>query len=82
MRAVVDQDLCIGCGLCTGMCERAFRMNAEGKAECCEDGDEQEMQVDDRILPEIRHCKAAKLSADGFAAFFFADKRKRICYTS
>ena len=33
MNAFVDQDTCIGCGLCCGICEKVFRMNEEGKAE-------------------------------------------------
>lgn len=33
MKAVVNQDLCIGCGLCCGMCDAVFRMNADGKSE-------------------------------------------------
>lgn len=33
MNALVDQDTCIGCGLCCGMCEAVFRLNEEGKAE-------------------------------------------------
>ncbi len=44
MKAAVDQDLCIGCGLCTGICEQAFRMNAEGKAEWYAEGDDGETQ--------------------------------------
>ncbi len=39
MRACVDQDLCIGCGLCAGLCE-AFQMNAEGKAEFVSEADD------------------------------------------
>lgn len=33
MKAFVDQDTCIGCGLCCGMCDAVFRMNDDGKAE-------------------------------------------------
>ena len=25
----VDKDLCIGCGLCCGICDEVFRMNEE-----------------------------------------------------
>lgn len=31
--AKVDQDLCIGCGLCCGVCDKVFRMNEHGNAE-------------------------------------------------
>ncbi len=33
MKAHVDQDLCIGCGLCAGIAPNVFQMNANGKAE-------------------------------------------------
>ena len=33
MKAYVDQDLCISCGLCTGIEPAVFFMNADGKAE-------------------------------------------------
>ncbi len=29
----VDQDKCIGCGLCSGMCPETFVMNGDGKSE-------------------------------------------------
>jgi ferredoxin len=33
MKAFVDKDACIGCGLCESVCPRAFRMNDQGIAE-------------------------------------------------
>lgn len=33
MKAIVDQDACIGCGLCVDVCPAVFEMNAVGKAE-------------------------------------------------
>ena len=33
MRALVDKDTCIGCGLCEGTCPEVFRINEEGTAE-------------------------------------------------
>jgi ferredoxin len=36
----VDQNKCIGCGLCSGMCPDVFIMNADGKAEVSKQGDE------------------------------------------
>ena len=33
MNAIVAQDVCIGCGLCTSTADEVFQMNAEGKAE-------------------------------------------------
>lgn len=32
MKAFVDKDTCIGCGLCTGICEEVFSMDDDGKA--------------------------------------------------
>lgn len=29
----VDQDKCIGCGLCTSICEEVFKIGKKGKAE-------------------------------------------------
>lgn len=32
MKAVVDMDTCIGCGLCEATCPEVFLMGSEGKA--------------------------------------------------
>ncbi len=37
MKAVVDQDLCIGCGLCADTCPEVFRMNDDNLAEAYTD---------------------------------------------
>ena len=36
----VDQNKCIGCGLCAGMCPAVFQMNADGKSEVVAQTDE------------------------------------------
>lgn len=33
MSIKVDQDTCIGCGTCAGLCPEVFKMNEEGKSE-------------------------------------------------
>lgn len=37
MKAAVDQDTCIGCGLCPSVCPEVFQMNDDGKAEAVVD---------------------------------------------
>ena len=37
MKAMVDQDLCISCGLCISICEDVFHWNDDDKAETIED---------------------------------------------
>lgn len=33
MKASVDQDVCIGCGMCVGTCDAVFDFNESGLAE-------------------------------------------------
>ncbi len=37
MRAFVDQELCIGCGLCAGTCPQVFVLGDDGKAQTVAD---------------------------------------------
>lgn len=53
MKAKVDQDTCIGCGLCTETVAEVFEMNADGKAEALgtvTDGNQ------DRVQEAIDSC--------------------------
>lgn len=50
MRANVDKDVCIGCGLCTGIAEDVFRIGDDGKAEAYADTtDENKSAVEDAV---------------------------------
>ncbi|NLD50469.1 MAG: ferredoxin [Clostridiaceae bacterium] len=44
MRACVDKDLCIGCGLCEALSPAVFKMDDEGKAEAITEELSQELQ--------------------------------------
>lgn len=49
MKAFVDQDACIGCGLCTGAAPEVFDMNADSKAQAVGDCTGHEDSVQDAI---------------------------------
>lgn len=50
MKVCVDQDTCIGCGLCCGLCDSVFRINNDGKAEAFQDATENnKSEVQDAI---------------------------------
>lgn len=36
MKAFVDKDKCIGCGMCEGICPKVFKMNEDNIAEAVE----------------------------------------------
>ncbi|MGH4052212.1 MAG: ferredoxin [Clostridium sp.] len=37
MKAHVDKDICIGCGICPGVCPEIFEMEDDGKAVASKD---------------------------------------------
>jgi ferredoxin len=39
MKVTIDQDGCIGCGLCADTCPSVFCMNDDGFAEVCNEAD-------------------------------------------
>lgn len=59
MKAVVDQDACIGCGLCCGMCDAVFRMNDDGKAEAYQAATEENQ---DDVQSAIDSCPVSAIS--------------------
>lgn len=48
MKAFVDQDLCIGCGICEGDCPSIFKMQPDGKA-IAKEGEVPEEALDDAM---------------------------------
>lgn len=44
MKAIVDQDTCISCGLCTSTCPEVFSFNDDDKAQAIEDDIPEEYQ--------------------------------------
>lgn len=49
MKAIVDQEACIGCGMCIDICPEVFAYNSEEKSEAV---------VDE--VPDAEHEKAAE----------------------
>lgn len=50
MKAIVDTEACIGCGLCTSICEAVFVMDDDGKAKV----------VQERVSAELKdQCRQA-----------------------
>ena len=46
MKVVVDQDLCISCGLCISICEEVFQWNADDRAEAIDTEVPEELEGD------------------------------------
>ncbi len=44
MKPYVDQDMCIGCGMCAAMAPHVFEMNDENKAVAYSEGDDASVQ--------------------------------------
>lgn len=49
MKVRVDQEKCIGCGLCTGLAEAVFAFNDEGKVSAAEVTPDDEEAVESAI---------------------------------
>jgi len=59
MRACVDKDLCIGCGLCEGIEPSVFQMNNENQAEVIADTTP---QTEDAVAEAIDSCPVGAIS--------------------
>lgn len=54
----VDQNKCIGCGMCAGSCPETFQLNLNGKAEVIKD------QVTDCAKNAAANCPVDAISVD------------------
>lgn len=61
MKASVDQDLCIGCGLCAGNAPEVFRLNDDGKAEAYKEVEDIEKTS---VQEAIDGCPVAAISCE------------------
>ena len=52
----VNQNGCIGCGLCVGLCPETFRMNDQGKSEVIND------KVTDCVKNAVEACPVQVIS--------------------
>ncbi|MGI6188597.1 MAG: ferredoxin [Clostridiales bacterium] len=51
MRAYVDKDACIGCGLCTDICPEVFSLDDDGLAEAIDE------EIADDVLDSAREAE-------------------------
>lgn len=51
MRAHIDPDICIGCGLCASSVPEVFQLSDEGKAEAIADGPDDAVQQAIDVCP-------------------------------
>ncbi|MDY0340959.1 MAG: ferredoxin [Coriobacteriia bacterium] len=63
MKANVDRDLCIGCGLCEQACPEVFRMGEDGLAMVIDDDPPAEAYPDIEGCVEL--CPVAAISVNG-----------------
>lgn len=51
MKAFVDKNTCIGCGLCESICPKVFKMNDQGVAEAINE------EVDASVVGEAQEAR-------------------------
>ncbi len=60
MKVSVDQDLCIGCGLCESICPEVFRMNDDNLAEVIEQPD----SISDTCREACESCPVSAITIE------------------
>ena len=61
MKVVVNEDVCLGCGLCAGMCDSVFKMNDAGKSEVIKEVEDGEK---DAVQNAIDSCPVSAISSE------------------
>ncbi|MBF4510358.1 MAG: ferredoxin [Aeromicrobium sp.] len=64
MKAVVDRDLCIGCGICEQMCPEVFRMAEDGLAYVIDEAPPPDAYADVQSCVEMCPVAAISVEAD------------------
>lgn len=59
MKVTVDEDKCIGCGLCVSLAEEVFKINKMGKSEVVGECKEQERE---KVQEAIDACPVGAIS--------------------
>lgn len=62
MKANVDKDTCIGCGMCPSICPDVFDMDDDGKA--CTIVDEVPSEKEDETQDAADSCPVSAISVD------------------
>lgn len=62
MKALIDRDGCISCGLCTSICPDVFRMGDDGPAEVYVDTVPAEFEDD--VKTAVDECPVSVISAE------------------
>lgn len=64
MKAYVDKDTCIGCGLCPSICEEVFQMQDDGKAHVIVEDEEVPKEAEDLAKEAESSCPVAAIKVE------------------